>query len=54
MSDADEVTDSESKAQHYVARFYLKGFTQDRVLWVCEQNKPIRKSKPKDEAHRAD
>ncbi len=43
------------KAQHYVPCFYLKGFTDnDHVLWVCEKGKPIRKSKPKDEANRPD
>jgi uncharacterized protein DUF4238 len=41
--------------QHYVPRFYLKGFTdKSKVLWVCEQGKPIRPSNPKHEAHRPD
>ena len=45
----------EPKAQHYIPRFYLKGFTDKQgKLWVCEKFKPIRKSKPKDEAHRPD
>ncbi|MGB9075133.1 MAG: DUF4238 domain-containing protein [Terriglobales bacterium] len=44
-----------AKAQHYVPKFYLKGFTdQFGVLWVCEKFKPIRASKPKKEAHRPD
>ncbi len=46
---------SEPQAQHYIPRFYLKGFTdKQRKLWVCEKFKPIRESKPKDEAHRPD
>jgi hypothetical protein len=45
----------EPKAQHYVPQFYLKGFTdKNKVLWVCEKFKPIRPSKPKEEAHRPD
>src|SRR5713226_1981225 len=41
--------------QHYIPKFYLKGFTdKEGVLWVCEKLKPIRPSKPKREAHRAD
>lgn len=45
----------ESKAQHYIPEFYLKGFTDKRkVLWVCERFKPIRESKPKEEANRPD
>jgi hypothetical protein len=40
--------------QHYIPRSYLKGFTENKVLWVCEQGKSIRRSKPKDEAHRPD
>lgn len=45
----------QAKAQHYIPKFYLKGFT-DKVgaLWVCEKFKPIRKSTPKKEAHRPD
>jgi hypothetical protein len=40
-------------AHHYVPRFYLKGFTdKQRKLWVYEQAKALRPSKPKDEAHR--
>jgi Protein of unknown function (DUF4238) len=46
---------SESKAQHYIPKFYLKGFTDPKgKLWVCEKFKPIRESRPKDEAHRPD
>jgi len=46
---------SEAKAQHYIPKFYLKGFTdRQKRLWVCEKFKPIRDSKPKDEAHRPD
>jgi hypothetical protein len=45
----------EVKAQHYIPRFYLKGFTdRQRKLWVCEKFKTIRASKPKHEAHRPD
>jgi hypothetical protein len=44
-----------SKAQHYIPKFYLKGFTDKQgALWVCERFKPMRKSKPKEEAHRPD
>src|SRR6266446_8672967 len=46
---------SEQKAQHYIPNFYLKGFTdRQKRLWVCERFKPIRNSKPKDEANRPD
>jgi hypothetical protein len=46
---------SEAKAQHYIPKFYLKGFTDTNgKLWVCEKFKPIRDSKPKLEAHRPD
>jgi hypothetical protein len=46
---------AEPKAQHYIPNFYLKGFTdRQKRLWVCERFKPIRKSKPKDEANRPD
>jgi hypothetical protein len=45
----------EPKAQHYIPKFYLKGFTDNcRRLWVCEKFKPIRESKPKAEAHGPD
>jgi Protein of unknown function (DUF4238) len=45
----------EAKAQHYIPKFYLKGFTDEQgKLWVCEKFKPIRDSKPKLEAHRPD
>lgn len=45
----------EAKAQHYIPKFYLKGFTdRDGRLWVCEKFKPIRGSKPGAEAHRPD
>lgn len=41
--------------QHYIPRFYLKGFTgKEGKLWVCEKFCPIRESKPKHEAHRPD
>lgn len=39
---------------HYVPRFYLKGFTENKKLWVYEQRQKPRESKPKDEAHRPD
>jgi Protein of unknown function (DUF4238) len=44
------------RAHHYIPVFYLKGFTSPNVnntdyLWVYEQGKPIRKSKPVNEAH---
>jgi len=45
------------RAHHYVPVFYLKGFTspKDReYLWVYEQGKPVRKSKPINEAHERD
>jgi hypothetical protein len=46
---------TEPKAQHYIPKFYLKGFTdRQKRLWVCERFKPIRDSKPKNEAHRPD
>jgi Protein of unknown function (DUF4238) len=46
---------SEAKAQHYIPKFYLKGFTgKQGSLWVCERFKGIRESKPKKEAHRPD
>lgn len=46
---------SEQKAQHYIPKLYLKGFTDhQKRLWVCEKFKPIRSSRPKDEAHRPD
>jgi hypothetical protein len=41
----------EPKAQHYIPNFYLNGFTdRSRVLWVYEKFKPLRASKPKNEA----
>ena len=43
------------KAQHYIPKFYLKGFTDKQgVLWVYEKFKPLRESNPKKEAHRPD
>jgi hypothetical protein len=47
------------RAHHYVPIFYLKGFTSplprdQGYLWVYEKNKPIRKSKPINEAHERD
>lgn len=54
MSDG-QISSTERKAQHYVPKFYLKGFTDRHgVLWVYERFRPIRKSKPKQEAHRPD
>jgi hypothetical protein len=45
----------EAKDQHYIPKFYLKGFTdKGGTLWVCEQFKPIKASRPKLEAHRPD
>ena len=45
----------QQEAQHYVPKFYLKGFTDPQgCLWVCEKHKPIRASKPKLEANRPD
>jgi hypothetical protein len=40
--------------QHFIPKSYLKGFTEKKVLWVCEQGKSIRASKPKEEANRPD
>jgi hypothetical protein len=46
---------SDAKAQHYIPKFYLKGFTDKKgVLWVYEKFKPMRESKPKNEAHHPD
>jgi len=46
---------SEAKAQHYIPKFYLKGFTDKvRTLWVYEKFNAMRASTPKKEAHRAD
>ena len=47
-------TNPETKSQHYIPNFYLKGFSDRGVLWVYEKFKPLRKSKPKDEAHKPD
>jgi len=45
----------DAKAQHYIPKFYLKGFTDKQgSLWVYEKFKPLRESKPKKEAHRPD
>src|SRR2546423_814977 len=44
-----------TKAQHYIPKFYLKGFADKQgALWVYEKFKPLRKSKPKHEAHHPD
>ncbi len=44
-----------AKDQHYIPKFYLKGFTdREHQLWVFEKFKPMRASKPKQEAHRPD
>ncbi len=55
---ADEMANgslSQSRAQHYVPKFYLKGFTDPKgVLWVLERFKAPRASRPKDEAHHPD
>jgi len=52
---ANPPTPNEEKAQHYIPKFYLKGFTDKQgKLWVCEKFKSIRESKPKSEAHRPD
>ena len=52
---ANPPTPKEEKAQHYIPKFYLKGFTDKQgKLWVCEKFKSIRESKPKSEAHRPD
>ena len=49
------VDPSEAKAQHYIPKFYLKGFTDKQgALWVYERFKPLRESKPEHEAHRPD
>lgn len=46
---------AEPKAQHYIPKFYLKGFTdKEGTLWVYEKFKPLRASKPKSEANRPD
>ncbi len=43
------------RAQHYVPKFYLKGFTDKAgALWVYERHKSLRESKPKHEANRPD
>lgn len=45
----------EAKDQHYIPKFYLKGFTdRSGVLWVYEKFKPPKGSKPKAEAHKPD
>jgi Protein of unknown function (DUF4238) len=50
-----DLPDQKSTAQHYVPKFYLKGFTgKNGILWVYERFKPKRPSKPKQEAHRTD
>jgi hypothetical protein len=43
-----------SKAQHYIPQFYLKGFTDNGKLWVLEKWNAPRASRPKNEAHRPD
>jgi hypothetical protein len=41
--------------QHYIPKFYLKGFADKaKNLWVYEKHRPLRQSKPKNEAHRPD
>jgi hypothetical protein len=50
---------SKARAHHYLPIFYLKGFTSSEphdngFLYVYEQNKPIRKSKPDNEAKQRD
>jgi hypothetical protein len=45
----------EPKDQHFIPRFYLKGFTDNhKLLYVYERFKPLRESKPKKEANRPD
>jgi hypothetical protein len=45
----------EVKAQHYIPKFYLKGFMDERrILWVLDKGNPPRPSRPKAEAHRSD
>lgn len=48
-----------ARAHHYLPQFYLNGFTSSELvdkgyLWVYEKNKPVRKSKPVNEAHERD
>ena len=51
----NSLIDHGAKAQHYIPRFYLKGFTDPKgKLWVYEKFQPMRESKPKFEAHRPD
>lgn len=46
---------AEAKAQHYIPKLYLKGFTDEAgTLWVYEKFNPMRASTPKKEAHRPD
>jgi hypothetical protein len=45
----------EATEQHYIPKFYLKGFTdKEGTLWVFEKFKSLRNSKPKKEASRPD
>ena len=45
----------DAKAQHYIPKFYLKGFMDEKKqLWVLEKRKAPRASRPKEEAHRPD
>jgi Protein of unknown function (DUF4238) len=45
----------EPRAQHYIPKFYLKGFADPTgTLWVYERFKVLRSSKPKKEANRSD
>jgi hypothetical protein len=52
----------EARAHHYLPIFYLKGFTDrtavketdEGILWVYSKDKPVRKSKPLQEAHQQD
>jgi len=54
-SESEQSAITEQKAQHYIPKFYLKGFTDKQgKLWVFEKFKPLRESRPKDEAHRPD
>src|SRR5947209_17314037 len=51
-TDMSGSSNSLPSAHHYLPRFYLKGFTEKKQLWVYEKGKPPRASKPKYEAQR--
>jgi hypothetical protein len=55
MLKPDNLPPSEARTQHYIPKFYLKGFTDQKGrLWVYEKFKALRQSRPKDEAHKPD